>query len=95
MAGERGEAPAGSRVAVIGSELRVAGYAMAGALVYPAESREETRAAWASLPADVEVAVLTAEAAGWLTGDLHPGPGVAGGPSVLASRPGVLTVVLP
>jgi vacuolar-type H+-ATPase subunit F/Vma7 len=52
-----------SRAAIIGEALRVQGYAMAGAAVYPAEDRDEARAAWEALPADTAVVVLTARAA--------------------------------
>ena len=40
-----------SRAAVIGEAVRVQGYAMAGAVVYPAEDANQARAAWRSLPA--------------------------------------------
>jgi len=56
-----------SRAAVIGEALRVQGYAMAGAAVYPAEDRDEARAAWEALPADTAVVVLTARAAAGLS----------------------------
>jgi vacuolar-type H+-ATPase subunit F/Vma7 len=55
-----------SRVAVIGEALRVEGYALAGAVVYPAEEADQVRAAWRSLPSDIAVVVLTARAAAWL-----------------------------
>jgi vacuolar-type H+-ATPase subunit F/Vma7 len=73
-----------SRVAVIGEELRVQGFALAGAAVYPADTEEEARRAWHSLPADVAVLILTARAAGWL-GDLR---------SAALGR-GLLPVVMP
>ena len=50
-------------VAVIGEETAVRGYALAGALVVPAEDDEAVRTVWAALDADVEVVVLTARAA--------------------------------
>jgi vacuolar-type H+-ATPase subunit F/Vma7 len=50
-------------VAVIGEETAVRGYALAGAIVVPAEDDEAVRAAWAALGSDVEVVVLTARAA--------------------------------
>jgi hypothetical protein len=40
---------------------------MAGAAVYPAEDRDEARAAWEALPADTAVVVLTARAAAGLS----------------------------
>ncbi len=55
-----------ARVAVIGEEVRTAGFALAGAVVATAETAEETRAAWRALPADVAVLVLTPGAAAWL-----------------------------
>jgi vacuolar-type H+-ATPase subunit F/Vma7 len=55
-----------SQAAVIGESARTAGFALAGALVFPAETRDEARAAWSSLPADVAVLVLTPRAAAWL-----------------------------
>jgi vacuolar-type H+-ATPase subunit F/Vma7 len=55
-----------SRAAVIGESARTAGFALAGALVLAAENQDEARAAWASLPADVAVLVVTPRAAAWL-----------------------------
>jgi vacuolar-type H+-ATPase subunit F/Vma7 len=55
-----------ARAAVIGEAVRTAGFALAGAAVTAAETPEETRAAWRSLPADIAVLVLTPRAAGWL-----------------------------
>lgn len=55
-----------SRAAVIGQTAKVAGYGLAGALVYPADTRAEAVAALDALPADVCVVVLTALAAQWL-----------------------------
>jgi vacuolar-type H+-ATPase subunit F/Vma7 len=71
-----------SRAAVLGESARTAGFALAGALVFPAESQDEARAAWSSLPADVAVLVLTPRAAAW--------PGTAPW-----SRRDVLLVVMP
>jgi vacuolar-type H+-ATPase subunit F/Vma7 len=50
-------------VAVIGEETAVAGYALAGAVVVPAEDGPAVLAAWNALDADVEVVVLTPSAA--------------------------------
>ncbi len=50
-----------SRVAAIGRPSEVAGFGLAGALVLPARTRAEVRAAWDGLPDDVAVVVLTAE----------------------------------
>ena len=55
-----------SRAAVIGEAVRVQGYALAGAVVYPAEDADQARAAWRSLSPDTAVVVLTARAAAWL-----------------------------
>jgi vacuolar-type H+-ATPase subunit F/Vma7 len=70
-----------SRAAVIGEAVRVQGYALAGAVVYPAEDADQARAAWRSLPPDTAVVVLTARAAAWL-GEAQ-------------RRDGVLEVVMP
>jgi vacuolar-type H+-ATPase subunit F/Vma7 len=50
-------------VAVIGEETAVRGYALAGAVVVPAEDEAAVRDAWAALDHDVDVVVLTARAA--------------------------------
>ena len=50
-------------VAVIGEESRVRGYALAGAIVLPAQGNDAVRAAWSTLPADVGLVLLTAAAA--------------------------------
>ena len=55
-----------SRAAVIGESARTAGFALAGALVFPAENADEARAAWSRVPPDVAVLVLTPGAASWL-----------------------------
>jgi vacuolar-type H+-ATPase subunit F/Vma7 len=71
-----------SQAAVIGESARTAGFALAGALVFPAESHDEARAAWSALPADVAVLVLTPRAAAWLG-------------AAPRTRPEVLLVVMP
>ena len=71
-----------ARAAVIGELLQIQGFALAGAVICPAEDRAGAHAAWRSLPDDVAVVVLTRGAAAWLAGQL-------------ARRPGVLTVVMP
>jgi vacuolar-type H+-ATPase subunit F/Vma7 len=64
------------RVAVIGEETAVAGYALAGAVVVPAEDALAVRDAWDALGAEVEVVVLTPAAARALgssrTTTMHP-----------------------
>ncbi|HSE72028.1 MAG TPA: hypothetical protein VLA97_14795 [Nocardioidaceae bacterium] len=51
------------RVAVIGEEAALVGYALAGAIVVATEDDESVRTAWDDLPPDVEVVVLTVRAA--------------------------------
>jgi vacuolar-type H+-ATPase subunit F/Vma7 len=60
-----------SRAAVIGEATAVQGFALAGAVVCPAENQDEAVAAWLSLPPDIAVVVLTARAAVWL-GEMLP-----------------------
>jgi len=67
--------------AVIGEPLAVEGWALAGVLVYPADSHGEAAAAWAALPSDTALVIMTASAAGWLDAEL-------------ASRPDIITTVL-
>jgi len=71
-----------SRIAVIGEAVRVQGYALAGAVVYPAEDAGQARAAWHAMPSDIAVVVLTARAAAWLG-------------EAPQRRDGVLPVVMP
>src|SRR6266571_8640852 len=71
-----------ARVAVIGEPLRIYGYGLAGAVMFPASDQAEAISAWRDLPDDVAVAVLTPSAARWLA-------------SEIARRPGVLPVLLP
>ena len=56
------------RVAVIGEETAVSGYALAGVLVLPAESDDAVHNAWSGLPDDVAVVILTSAAARTLDG---------------------------
>lgn len=51
------------RVAVIGEETAVAGYALAGVIVVPAEGDDAVHGAWSGLPDDVAVVILTSAAA--------------------------------
>jgi vacuolar-type H+-ATPase subunit F/Vma7 len=51
------------RVAAIGERVEVEGFGLAGAMVCPAHSPEEVRAAWRSLPGDVVAVILTPAAA--------------------------------
>ncbi len=50
-------------VAAIGERIKVAGLAVAGVAVVPAEQPEGVRRAWESLPADVALVILTPAAA--------------------------------
>ena len=52
-----------SRIAVVGESPRIDGWALAGALVAAAGGADAVRQAWDALPDDVEVVVVTAEAA--------------------------------
>lgn len=52
-----------NEVAAIGARPRVSGFALAGARVYPADTPEQVREAWAGLPATVAVVILTRVAA--------------------------------
>jgi vacuolar-type H+-ATPase subunit F/Vma7 len=55
------------RVAAIGEDVRVQGFALAGVLVLPGDTPADARASWAALPADVDVVILTPSAAEALT----------------------------
>jgi vacuolar-type H+-ATPase subunit F/Vma7 len=70
------------RAAVIGDHLRIGGYVLAGAVLCPVADQPDALRAWRELPGDIAVAVLTEPVAMWLADEL-------------ASRPGVLAVVLP
>lgn len=52
-----------ARVAALGEHVVVAGYALAGAVVLPADGDLEVRSAWEGLPEDVGVVILTPAAA--------------------------------
>ncbi len=71
-----------ARAGAIGEPLRIYGYGLAGALLYPASDRTEALQVWHDLPNDIAVVVLTASAAAWLSDEL-------------AAKPDVLTVTLP
>jgi vacuolar-type H+-ATPase subunit F/Vma7 len=72
-----------ARVAVLGEQVRVQGFALAGALVLEAGEAAQVRAAWAALAGDVAVVVLTPRAARALQDQPPPAAGLP------------LTVVLP
>jgi hypothetical protein len=61
-----------NRVAVLGAELEIEGYRLAGALTVAAETPAAVRSAWRALPADVALVVLTPAAAAAL-GELPAG----------------------
>jgi vacuolar-type H+-ATPase subunit F/Vma7 len=67
------------RVAAIGESVRVQGLALAGVLVLPGDDAGTAAASWSALPEDVDVVILTEQAAAYLGAR-------SGGP---------LTVVLP
>lgn len=59
-----------NRVVVIGEADEVEGYALAGAHVIGAGDAESVRAAWASLPPDTGLVLLSSRAARWVEGTL-------------------------
>jgi len=69
------------RVVVLGEAIRTDGFALSGATVIHAEDRDTVRRAWAAMPPEVEMVVVTPKA--WA---LDPEPAVP---------EGVLTVVMP
>ena len=71
-------------VAVLGEGARIGGFALAGALLLPADGPAAVQAAWRDLPADVVVVILTTAAAAALALD----------PAALESTDPV-TVVMP
>lgn len=71
-----------TEVAVIGRQVDVGGFALAGARIYPADTADEVLTAWRALPATVGFVLLTPPAAAAL--------------DTAARAPGApLTVVLP
>jgi vacuolar-type H+-ATPase subunit F/Vma7 len=60
-------------VAVVGEQLRVEGFSLAGAVVLAADDAAAVRSAWASLGPDVAVVVLTPRAAAALAAELDAG----------------------
>ncbi|MFH9860418.1 hypothetical protein [Streptomyces sp. NPDC017202] len=75
------------RVAALGERSRVAGLALAGALVLAADDPEAVRRAWRSLPDGVDLVILTPAAAEALGRDLDP--------TVSAGRRRLTTVMPP
>ncbi|HEX6872252.1 MAG TPA: V-type ATP synthase subunit F [Micromonosporaceae bacterium] len=62
-----------STVAVIGAEAQIRGFALAGAVVLPADDPGQVRSAWQALPADVAVVLLTVSAAAALPEPVRQG----------------------
>lgn len=60
------------RVAVLGESPRIDAWALAGALVVPAADADGCRRAWAALPDDVDLVVLTPAAAAALRASVAP-----------------------
>lgn len=52
-----------SRIAAIGEELRIAGLALAGVEVFPAEDASKAAAAWEAMGPDIGLLLLTRGAA--------------------------------
>lgn len=67
--------------AVIGEELAVEGYALAGCVLLPADNPDELNSAWQALPPDTVLLILTDSAASWLA-------------ERLAQRPDIMTAVM-
>ncbi len=70
------------RIVALGEAVRVEGFSLGGATVLVAEDPDAVRRAWASLPDDVAVVVLTPGAAAALA-------------AASAPREGILTAVMP
>jgi vacuolar-type H+-ATPase subunit F/Vma7 len=71
-----------AKAAVIGEELAVEGYALAGCVLLPADNPDEVNSAWQALPPDTVLLILTENAAAWLA-------------DRLAQRPDIMTAVMP
>lgn len=81
MATDRTWTRSAGRVAAVGTDLDIAGFGLAGVLLCPAPTAAAARAAWAALPEDIAVVILTEDAGAALDG--------------VRSENGPLTVVLP
>jgi hypothetical protein len=71
-----------ARVAVIGEPLQIHRYGLSGVTLCQATDQAEAILAWREMPDEIEIAVLTPNAARWLATEI-------------ARRPGVLPVLLP
>ena len=60
-------------VAAIGADALIRGLVLAGVLVLPAEEPDAVRDAWAHLSPEVDLVLLTPEAAGVLGNEIHRG----------------------
>ncbi len=60
------------RIAAIGQSVRVQSLALAGVLVLPGDDADQSRASWLGLPADVDLVILTPEAAAAVDDDSGP-----------------------
>jgi len=71
MGPERGVDRGGDRgtVAVIGDEVAVSGYVLAGAVVLPADDAAAVRSRWSELGAGVSIVLLTSTAASVLAAE--------------------------
>ena len=69
-------------VAALGEQALLQGFRLAGASILAAETDDDVRAAWAAMPRNAKVVILTPRAAGALA-------------AVLADPQSPLTVVLP
>ena len=63
-----------ARVAVLGEQVAVQGYALAGAVVLEAEDADTARRAWDGISEDVAVVILTPTAARALGPERVAGP---------------------
>jgi vacuolar-type H+-ATPase subunit F/Vma7 len=52
-----------SEIAVIGAAEHIAGFALAGARIYPAFNNDQARAAWQHLPPSVAIVIMSTAAA--------------------------------
>ena len=71
-----------AKAAVIGEQLAVEGYALAGCVLLPADSPDEVSSAWQALPADTVLLILTDSAATRLADRIE-------------QRPDIMTAVMP
>jgi vacuolar-type H+-ATPase subunit F/Vma7 len=63
-----------SRIFVLGEEVHVRGFSLAGAAVRPASSPDEVTAAWEEIEDDTALLIMTRSAADVLSGRLKERP---------------------